>query len=146
MGDVAGTAHNTEPVRIAIVLTIVTSALLCAGPGTAGPALATTLRADVAEWSIVPSSGAVRAGRVRVVVRNLGASPHQVTLVRTATFGARLQFAGARAIVHPLAASVVVSPGGTATLLVTLKRGSYELLDNLPWSYWKGTSVAFSAR
>ena len=83
---------------------------------------------------------------VRVVVRNLGASPHQVTVVRTATFGARLRLEGARAVVHPIAASIVVRPGKTATLVVSLARGSYMLLDNLPWSYWKGTSVAFSVR
>jgi uncharacterized cupredoxin-like copper-binding protein len=48
--------------------------------------------------------------------------------------------------VHPLAASMIVRPGKTATLVVSLKAGSYMLLDNLPWSYWKGTSVAFSVR
>jgi len=66
--------------------------------------------------------------------------------MRTATFGARLRLVGSRAVVHPLAASVVVRPGKTATLVVSLRRGSYVLLDNLPWSYWKGTSVAFSVR
>jgi len=139
-------ASHSEPVRFAILLSVVASALLCAVSGTAAPTPATTLRADVAEWSIVPSTGAVRAGVVRLVVHNLGASPHQVTVVRTATFGARLRLEGARAVVHPLAASIVVRPGKTATLTVSLKRGSYMLLDNLPWSYWKGTSVAFSVR
>jgi uncharacterized cupredoxin-like copper-binding protein len=67
-------------------------------------------------------------------------------VVRTATFGARLRLVGAHAVVHPLAASIVVAPGKTATLVVSLRRGSYVLLDNLPWSYWKGTSVAFSVR
>jgi uncharacterized cupredoxin-like copper-binding protein len=132
--------------RFAVVLSVVASALMCAVSGTAAPAPATTLRADVAEWSIIPSTGAVHAGVVRVVVRNLGASPHQVTVVRTATFGARLRLEGARAVVHPIAASIVVRPGKTATLVVSLTRGSYMLLDNLPWSYWKGTSVAFSVR
>ena len=132
--------------RFAVVLSVVASALMCAVSGTAAPAPATTLRADVAEWSIVPSTGAVHAGVVRVVVRNLGASPHQVTVIRTATFGARLRLEGARAVVHPIAASIVVRPGKTATLVVSLARGSYMLLDNLPWSYWKGTSVAFSVR
>ena len=132
--------------RFAVVLSVVASARMCAVSGTAAPAPATTLRADVAEWSIVPSTGAVHAGVVRVVVRNLGASPHQVTVVRTATFGARLRLEGARAVVHPIAASIVVRPGKTATLVVSLARGSYMLLDNLPWSYWKGTSVAFSVR
>jgi len=128
------------------MLSVAASALVCVVSGTAAPAPATTLRADVAEWSIVPSTGAVHAGVVRVVVRNLGASPHQVTVVRTARFGARLRLEGARAVVHPIAASIVVRPGKTATLVVSLARGSYMLLDNLPWSYWKGTSVAFSVR
>jgi hypothetical protein len=132
--------------RFALVLGVVTSALMLAVSGTAAPAPATTLRADVAEWSIVPSTSDVHAGLVRLVVRNLGASPHQITVVRTATFGARLRLDGARAVVHPLAASIVVRAGKTATLVVSLKRGSYVLLDNLPWSYWKGTSVAFSVR
>jgi len=132
--------------RFALVLCVLASALMLAVSGTAAPAPATTLRADVAEWSIVPSTGDVHAGLVRLVVRNLGASPHQVTVVRTATFGARLRLDGARAVVHPLAASIVVRPGKTATLVVSLRRGSYMLLDNLPWSYWKGTSVAFSVR
>jgi uncharacterized cupredoxin-like copper-binding protein len=132
--------------RLVIALSVVASALVLAVSGTAASAPATTLRADVAEWSIVPSTGDVHAGLVRLVVRNLGASPHQVTVVRTTTFGARLRLDGARAVVHPLAASIVVRPGKTATLVVSLKRGSYVLLDNLPWSYWKGTSVAFSVR
>jgi uncharacterized cupredoxin-like copper-binding protein len=132
--------------RLVFALSVVAAALVLAVSGTAASAPATTLRADVAEWSIVPSTGDVHAGLVRLVVRNLGASPHQVTVVRTTTFGARLRLDGARAVVHPLAASVVVHPGKTATLVVSLKRGSYMLLDNLPWSYWKGTSVAFSVR
>jgi hypothetical protein len=83
---------------------------------------------------------------VRVVVRNLGASPHQITIARTTSFGARLRLAGAHAVASSLAGTVVVPPGGSATLVVSLKRGSYVLFDNLPWSYWKGTSVAFSVR
>jgi uncharacterized cupredoxin-like copper-binding protein len=132
--------------KFALVLAVLASTLVCATAGNAGAPPAAILRADVAEWSIVPSTGSVRAGEVRLVVRNLGATVHQVTVARTGTFGARLPLAGARAAVHPLGATVVVKPGASATLVVSLKRGSYVLLDNLPWSYWKGTSVAFSVR
>jgi uncharacterized cupredoxin-like copper-binding protein len=132
--------------RFAILLSVAASALVCATSGTAGPRPMSTLRADVAEWSIIPSTGAVRAGTVRVVVHNLGASPHQVTVARTASFGAPLHLAGAHALARSLGATVIVPPGGTATLVVSLTRGSYVLFDNLPWSYWKGTSVAFSVR
>lgn len=147
MGAVRHPLSQSEWVKLAgLLAVIVASALVFSVTGIAAPAPATTLRADVAEWSIVPSTGAVHAGVVRVVVRNLGASPHQITVVRTASFGARLRLAGAHAVVHPLAASIVVRPGEVATLAVSLKPGSYLLLDNLPWSYWKGTSVAFSVR
>ena len=146
MGASPGDCPDDVSVRFALVLSIVTSALVFAASGTAGASPTSTLRADVAEWSIVPSIGAVHAGRVRLVVHNLGATVHQVTVARTATFGGRLRLSGSHALARSLGTSVIVPPGGTATLVVTLKPGSYVLFDNLPWSYWKGTSVAFSVR
>lgn len=120
-------------------------ALLAAAPaGASSPP--STLRADIAEWSIVPSQGVVRAGHVRIVVRNLGAEPHQVMVVPTTTFAQRLPLAKNRAVARPVATPVVVAPGATKTIVVSLSRGSYLLLDNLPWHYWKGTSVAFSVQ
>jgi len=133
-------------VRFTLVLSTVASALVFAAAGTAGAPPTSTLRADVAEWSIVPSTGAVHSGRVRLVVHNFGATVHQVTVARTANFGARLRLSGAHAVARSLGTSVIVPPGGTATLVVSLRSGSYVLFDNLPWSYWKGTSVAFSVR
>jgi uncharacterized cupredoxin-like copper-binding protein len=134
--------------KFAVIFSVLISALLCVAAANAGArsASASTLRADVAEWSIVPSTGAVRAGQVRLVVHNLGATIHQVTVAQTPSFGARLRLMGPRAVARPLAASVIVRPGGSATLTLSLKAGSYVLFDNLPWSYWKGTSVAFSVR
>jgi uncharacterized cupredoxin-like copper-binding protein len=105
-----------------------------------------TLRADVGEWSIVPSVGAVPAGRVRIEVRNLGTDAHQVVLVRTRTFAERLPLRGTRALVRPEAQPVFVRAGRRASFVVTLRPGSYLLLDNLPWHYWKGTAAAFSVR
>jgi len=112
--------------------------------GTVAPA--STLRADVAEWSIVPSTGAVPAGRVRIAVRNFGTTTHQVLLVRTGSFGARLRLHGSHAAVSNVFGSVLVKPGARASFTVSLKPGSYLLLDNLPWHYWKGTSAAFTVR
>jgi hypothetical protein len=134
-------------VRFVIAYCGIAAALLgAASTSTAGRAPAAVLRADVAEWSIVPSTGAVPAGRVRIVVRNLGADTHQLVLVRTRTFDARLRLDGMRAAVTPLATPVVVAPGARSSFVVTLNPGSYLLLDNLPWHYWKGTSAAFSVR
>ena len=124
--------------RLAIACCCALAALLGpAGNGLAG-APASLLRADVAEWNLVPSTGSIQAGRVHVVVRNLGAIPHQIELVRTRSFAQRLPLAGARAVTYPVTGAVVVAPGGHASFDVVLTRGSYLLLDNLPWTTGRG--------
>jgi hypothetical protein len=125
-----------------VLAAVLTLGVPVAGSGTRMP----TLRADVGEWSIVPSVGALRAGRIRIDVRNLGAEAHQIVITRTGNFAARLPLRGTRAVVHPEARPILVHAGGRASFVVTLRPGSYVLLDNLPWAYWKGTAAAFSVR
>jgi hypothetical protein len=130
--------------RLVLVCAIAVALFSAPAWGQAGrPA---TIRADVAEWSVVPSVGVVPAGRVRIDVRNVGEVTHRITLVKTGSFDPVLRLRGDRALVRPLATSVLIRPGRTSSFVVSLPRGSYLLLDNLPWSYWKGTSVAFSVR
>jgi uncharacterized cupredoxin-like copper-binding protein len=105
-----------------------------------------SLRADVAEWNVVPSVGLVSAGPVRITVRNLGSQTHELMVVRTDRFGDALRLRGDRAIARSLAAPIMVSPGGTRSFVIQLTPGSYVLLDNLPWHYWKGTFVAIAVR
>ena len=105
-----------------------------------------SLHADVAEWSVVPSAGVVPSGQTRIVVRNVGAQVHQLMVVRVRTFGAQLALHGSRAVATPVGRAVSVRPGATAILTVDLTRGSYLLVDNLPWHYWHGTSAGFSVR
>src|SRR3954447_16457835 len=136
--------------RIAPLVTLVAlvalpaSAVAAAGP--ARSANASTLTALVAEWSIVPSNGVVSAGTVRIRVRNVGEEPHELVLTRTAQFAAALPLAGERAQVTTVGPSIVVAPGQIASAVYHLRRGSYVLLDNLPWHYWRGAWAAFAAR
>ena len=133
--------------RYVIAYCAIAASLVVSASSRAGfTAPATTLRADVAEWSIVPSAGVVPAGRVRIEVRNLGTTAHEIVLVRTSSFGARLRLRGTHAVVPSALGTVVVKPGARTSFVVSLKAGSYLLLDNLPWHYWKGTSAAFSVR
>ncbi|MBA3842733.1 MAG: hypothetical protein H0X39_08950 [Actinobacteria bacterium] len=104
------------------------------------------LRVDVGEWSVVPAFGLVSAGTGRIVARNLGEEPHELVLVRTPRFAQRFPLQGDHAILVPVASSGVIAPGGTVSFVVSVKRGSYALVDNLPWHYWKGTTVAFAVR
>jgi len=122
------------------------AAALVLAPTVGAGTTASTLHADVAEWSIVPGSGVVPAGRVRLVVRNIGYEAHEVVVVRTKQFAAPLRLRGDRAVASPAAPAVLVPAGTTRTLVLSLSPGSYLLVDNLPWHYWKGTSAAFSVR
>lgn len=128
------------------LVALMVAAAALPGTGAQGATSPFTLRADVGEWSIVPSVGSVRAGRVRIEVRNLGTAAHQIVLVRTKAFAARLPLRGTRAVVRPAAEPVLVRAGQRASFVVTLRPGPYVLLDNLPWAYWKGASTAFSVR
>jgi uncharacterized cupredoxin-like copper-binding protein len=133
--------------RFVIAYCGIAAALLgAAASSTAGRTPAAVLRADVAEWSIVPSAGVVPAGRVRIDVRNLGNVRHEIVLVRTRAFDQRLPLAGARAAAPRGLGEAVVAPGARSSFVVSLRPGSYLLLDNLPWHYWQGTSAAFSVR
>jgi hypothetical protein len=104
------------------------------------------MTALVAEWSVVPSEGVVAAGFVRIRVRNAGLEPHELVLTRTSRFGEPLTLDGDHAQARAVGPTVRVEPGQTVTAGFRLARGSYVLLDNLPWHYWQGTWAAFSAR
>jgi len=128
---------------LTVAALLLAASVLAAGTPAAAPP--STLRADVAEWSIVPSQGAVRAGAVRIVLRNLGAEAHQLMVVRTRSFGETLPLQGNRAVARPLGA-MLAAPGASRAFVLQLKPGNYLLLDNLPWHYWKGTQAAFVVR
>src|SRR5579885_1074076 len=113
-----------SPMRYVIAYCAIAASLVVAASSNAGfTAPAATLRADVAEWSIVPSAGVVPAGRVRIVARNRGTTEHQVLLVRTGTFGARLLLQGSHAAVRNAVGSIVLEPGARGSFLVSLKPG-----------------------
>jgi uncharacterized cupredoxin-like copper-binding protein len=131
--------------RVAVVLAAGVLAFAAANAAASAPRRApAVLRADVAEWSIVPSTGVVASGRVRIVVRNLGEKTHRIALVRTRRFADRLSSDGMHVKVAPIARTVAVPPGATASFVVRLTHGSYALFDDLPWHYWLGTAAAFT--
>jgi uncharacterized cupredoxin-like copper-binding protein len=130
--------------RLLITLGLAAAAYGCAslapaaqGSEQAAPAV---LRLDVAEWNVVPSDGAVRAGAVRLTARNLGRDAHELAVVRTARWGGRPSAGGA------VGAALLVRPGQTASETLTLRRGFYLVFDDLPGHYEAGTWIPIVAR
>jgi hypothetical protein len=132
--------------RIVILIGLVAAAAVPAAVSHAGTQPPALLRADIAEWSLVPSAGVVRAGLVRITAHNLGLDTHQLVLVRTTRFAPVLPLDGdhaaGRAVVQPL----IVEPGQSRSITTRLKPGNYLLIDNLPWHYWRGTAAAIVVR
>ena len=132
--------------RRASIVVALAGALLVGGAASAASRPPASLGADIAEWSVVPSVGSLRAGDVRITVRNLGEKTHELVVVRTRSFAQDLPLRGDRALARPLVPAVVLAPGAVRSFTVHLKRGSYLLVDNLPWHYWRGASAAFAVR
>ena len=132
--------------RIALLIGLVAAAAVPAASSQAGSESPTSLRADLAEWSLVPSAGVVRAGLVRITARNLGRKSHQLVLLRTTEFSEILTLAGNHAVTRPVTKPIVIEPGRSASIVTRLEPGNYLLIDNLPWHYWHGTSAAIVVR
>jgi uncharacterized cupredoxin-like copper-binding protein len=134
--------------NLLLVVVLATIALtgLARFASAAPPSHVASLRADVAEWSIVPSVGVVRAGRVRITVRNLGAKTHSIEIVRTDKFAEQLPMRGSHVVAQPVARPLTVDAGAVKSFIVRLAPGSYVLLDNLPGNYGRGMYVAFAVR
>jgi hypothetical protein len=135
-----------RPVLTIVALALVVASAAAARGSTSQQRDPRAMTALVAEWSVVPSEGVVAAGFVRIRVRNAGLEPHELVLTRTSRFGESLPLDGDHASARRVGPTVRVEPGQTVTAGFRVARGSYVLLDNLPWHYWQGTWAAFSAR
>ena len=133
-------------IRRIVVLSVLAAVALPAAISRADAPPPTSLRADIAEWSLVPSAGMVRSGLVKITARNLGTDTHQLVLVRTTRFAEVLPLHGDHAAGRPVAPPLVLEPGRSGSVVTRLAPGNYLLIDNLPWHYWLGTSAAIVVR
>jgi plastocyanin len=99
------------------------------------PPLPSTLSVDEQEWSVIPSHTVVAAGRVTFHDYDRGMDAHDLTIAGPGGH----------------AGTVVVQPGGSATLVANLKPGTYVLYCSLfqgtPEShYMKGMHTTITVR
>ena len=130
-------------VAIVVVALVAASSAVAARPARRDPSAMTAL---VAEWSVVPSEGVLAAGTVRIRLRNVGVEAHELVLTRTSRFSEKLALDDDHAVASPVGEPVLLAPGQSRTVTFRVGRGSYVLLDNLPWHYWQGAWAAFSVR
>ena len=111
-------------------------------------AKATSVSATEVEWRIKLSKASAPHGKVTFIVRDAGHLAHQFIVLQTKLSQGELPMKGS--IVNLKKAGKVIgkislAPGKGARLTVTLAKGPYVILCNLPAHYQSGQHTAFRA-
>jgi uncharacterized cupredoxin-like copper-binding protein len=115
---------------------------LSAGAVTSKPLVAV----QVDEFSVFPGTQGAPKGKVRFVVTNIGTIRHEFVVLRTNKPAGNL-LKGDEADESGAVGEIGgVPPGQARTLNLTLKRGHYALICNLPGHYKTGQFADFYVR
>jgi hypothetical protein len=126
---------------LALVLVSV-SWVLTAGAVTSKPLVAV----QVDEYSVFPGTQGAPKGKVRFVVTNIGTIKHEFVVLKTNKPAGNL-LQGKEADESGAVGEIDGVPAGQArTLNLTLKRGHYALICNLPGHYKTGQFADFYVR
>jgi uncharacterized cupredoxin-like copper-binding protein len=131
----------------ALAALVATAAPAAAGPSHEAKAVSVNFR--MVEWDILPLTATkTQATRVTFVVRNAGKMTHEFVVLRTAKAAGRLAAPGAKEAPETGAAGEIaeIKPGAVKRLTLTLKKGHYALICNLPGHYSLGQFVDFYVR
>jgi uncharacterized cupredoxin-like copper-binding protein len=94
----------------------------------------------LSEWKVAPTAAAVSAGPVTFDVRNAGAQPHEMVVLKTPKAAAKLGKAGTARLPETGHVGEVgeLKPGASGKTTIDLKPGHYVLICNLPGHWTAG--------
>ena len=110
---------------------------------------ASTVTFRMVEWDTLPTTATkARPGKVTFVVRNAGKIEHEFVVIKTAAAAGNLAPAGAAEAPEKGAVGEIeeIAPGEVKRLTLTMTKGHYALLCNLPRHYSSGQFVDFYVR
>ena len=106
-----------------------------------------TSKVTMDEFTLKASPKAVTAGKVTFDVRNAGSDRHELVVLKTGTAASKLPVTGGRASEKGRVGDTGVFAGGKSKrLTLTLKKGRYVLICNLPGHYRGGMRADFTVR
>jgi uncharacterized cupredoxin-like copper-binding protein len=138
--------------RWKLTLAALAALVAAAVPATAGPshqAKAVSVNFRMVEWDILPLTATkTRATRVTFVVRNAGKMTHEFVVLKTAKAAGRLAARSAREAPETGVRGEIeeIKPGEVKRLTLSLTKGHYSLICNLPFHYGRGQFVDFYVR
>jgi len=99
------------------------------------------------EFNVTPAVQGAPAGKVTFTVKNIGKAEHEVVVLKTLRAAGNLSSHGGEASEAGNVGEIgSVKPGQQKKLTLTLKKGHYSILCNLPGHYAGGQFVDFYVR
>lgn len=116
-------------------------------PAAAGGA--NTVTATLTEFAIQPSPASVSAGEVTFTVKNSGAVPHELAIVKSDADPKKLPQKDGLAdesVNKPLGRTKEIATGASGTVTAKLEPGKYVLLCNLAGHYSAAMATSFTVK
>jgi uncharacterized cupredoxin-like copper-binding protein len=108
-------------------------------------AKATTVKVTLKEWKVTPSRTTAKAGKVTFVVSNKGTKEHEFVVIKTKKPANALPMKGRQASEKGAVDEIEEFDAGlTKRLTLTLTKGKYVLICNLPGHYKRGQYASFT--
>jgi uncharacterized cupredoxin-like copper-binding protein len=135
--------------RIVVAALVMLATVGVAVPAATAQAEAATVSLKMVEWDILPvTTTKTKPGKVTFVVRNAGKLTHEFVVIKTAKLAGNLQPPGEAEASEKGAVGEIeeLKPGQVKRLTLTLKKGHYALICNLPGHYSRGQFLDFYVR
>jgi uncharacterized cupredoxin-like copper-binding protein len=106
-----------------------------------------TVKVSLAGFKVKPATPSTSAGKTTFVVKNSDAMEHELVIIKTSRKAGDLPMNGAQASEKGKVGEVEdLSGGSTKRLTLTLKKGHYALICNIPGHYKGGMFADFTVR
>ena len=106
-----------------------------------------TARVTMTEFTLKSSPSSATAGKVKFSVKNAGDDEHELVVLKTSTAASKLKVSGGRTSEKGKVAEIEdIGAGKSKSRTVTLKKGHYVLICNLPGHYQQGMRADFTVK
>ncbi len=106
-----------------------------------------TVKVDLKEFKVLPSAKTAKAGKLTFAVKNIGKIDHELLVIKTNVAPGKLPVKNAQASVKGKVGEVkALKPGKSGKVTLTLAKGKYVLLCNLPGHYPAGQYTGFTVK
>jgi uncharacterized cupredoxin-like copper-binding protein len=122
------------------------SAFGASGAQGATPRSGQTLTAQLDEWRITTKEEIVKSGKVKVTANNIGASAHELVLLKTDKPADDLGRKSEVSEKDSVGEVPTVAGGASRSVTLDLEPGNYALICNLPGHYVQGMNTSLTVK